>query len=151
MTPETFGPYGLDQTEAAAAFILSLAQNRNIVCLVGEPGAGKTTLIKAMCCQSGVSENTSSPTFSLVNEYHTDTGERIYHMDAYRIKSVREAVDFGAEEYLMSGHRCFIEWPEVIEAILPEDSLFLSIEPTEAGRIIRVGRSSDFALLSGGN
>lgn len=139
MTTETFGPYGIDQTEAAAAFVLSLARNRSVVCLAGEPGAGKTTLIKAMCRLSGVIENTSSPTFSLVNEYRTIGGEKIYHMDAYRIKSAREAIDFGAEEYLLSGHRCFIEWPEMIEAILPEDSLFLSIEPAEAGRIIRMG------------
>ena len=90
-------------------------------------GAGKTTLIKVLCEQLGVSDHVQSPTFSIVNEY----GDSVYHFDCYRLKSVYEAMDFGIEEYLDSGKYCFIEWPEIIEPLLPNEILKIKIEHTE--------------------
>jgi tRNA threonylcarbamoyladenosine biosynthesis protein TsaE len=83
-------------------------------------GAGKTTLIKVLLQSLGVNDTTSSPTFALVNEYENQQGEKIYHFDMYRLKSEMEALDFGIEDYLYSGHWCFIEWAEKIPNLLPE-------------------------------
>jgi tRNA threonylcarbamoyladenosine biosynthesis protein TsaE len=85
----------------------------------GEMGSGKTTLIKAVCKVRGVSETTSSPSFSIVNEYLTADSSKIYHFDFYRIKNEIEALDIGAEEYFYSGQPCFIEWPEKIPSLIP--------------------------------
>ena len=93
-------------------------------------GAGKTTFIKALCAELGVTDEVSSPTFSLVNEYHTSSGEKIYHFDFYRIENEEEVYDIGYEEYLYSGHRCFIEWPEMIGGLVPEDAVTIRIEET---------------------
>ena len=94
-------------------------------------GAGKTTLIKAICEELGVKENISSPTFSIVNEYHSAPGRKIYHFDFYRIKDLSEAYDMGYEEYFYSGACCFIEWPEKIDGLLPEEALKLEISVVE--------------------
>lgn len=138
MTLKKFGPYSLSQLDEAAAFVIGLSENRPIVCFSGEPGAGKTTLIKEICSQLGVVDITSSPTFSLVNEYVASKGGIIYHMDAYRLNSANEALDFGAEEYLDGSHRCFIEWPEVLGPLLPVNAIHFTIDSDEGQRTIQV-------------
>ena len=101
----------------------------------GQMGAGKTTFIKKLCEEMGTLDVVNSPTFAIVNVYDVERpykGE-VYHFDCYRLKDIREAMDFGAEEYLYSGNYCFIEWPEMIEALLPEDTIWVKIEPQENG------------------
>ncbi|MFN8256413.1 MAG: tRNA (adenosine(37)-N6)-threonylcarbamoyltransferase complex ATPase subunit type 1 TsaE [Bacteroidales bacterium] len=93
---------------------------KNWIGFFGEMGAGKTTLIKAVCQKLGVGDVISSPTFSLVNEYVTSKGEKIFHFDFYRMNNVSEAFDLGYEEYFYSGNLCMVEWPEKIEHLLPE-------------------------------
>ncbi len=97
----------------------------------GEIGAGKTTLIKAVCERLGVKEGMSSPTFSIVNEYDLRQGGRIYHFDFYRLKNEREAYDLGAEEYFDSGNFCFVEWPEKIPSLIPRQHIEVKIVPTD--------------------
>ncbi|QHI35027.1 tRNA threonylcarbamoyladenosine biosynthesis protein TsaE [Kordia antarctica] len=111
--------YNLSEIETIAAAILEESQHK-IITFHGEMGVGKTTLIKVLAKQLGVNELTNSPTFSIVNEYRTDK-EIIYHFDCYRIEDEIEAYDIGIEEYLYSDAWCFIEWPERIENLLPEE------------------------------
>lgn len=113
--------------------------NHKVVLFYGEMGNGKTTLIKQLCKKLGVSEATSSPTFSIVNEYKTDDQKTIYHFDFYRIKDENEVLDFGYEEYLYSGNICFIEWPEKIPTMLPENVVKIHINLDENNnRVISV-------------
>jgi tRNA threonylcarbamoyladenosine biosynthesis protein TsaE len=107
--------------------LLALASDVPVWCFRGEMGAGKTTLIKAICDQLHVTDAMSSPTFSIVNEYQTIEGEPIYHFDFYRIKSQDEAREIGVEEYFYSGHYCFIEWPELVADLLPAERVEISI------------------------
>lgn len=107
-----------DLKPAAQKFIEQIGAHK-VFAFYGEMGAGKTTFIKAICQHLGVSENITSPTFALVNEYLTSVDEPIYHFDCYRLKNLQEAYDIGAEEYFYSGHLCFVEWPEKIEDLLP--------------------------------
>jgi len=107
--------------------ILLLATDMDILKFEGDLGAGKTTLIKALCRQSGIEQNIQSPTFSIVNVYESVGGHVIYHFDCYRLKNVNEAYDFGMEEYLDSGNKCFIEWPQVIDELLPRPHLLIEI------------------------
>ena len=104
-------------------------------------GAGKTTFIKAVCEELGVEDVITSPTFAIVNEYRAEeTGELIYHFDFYRIKKLEEVYDMGYEDYFYSGALCFIEWPELIEELLPTDAVRVRIEETEGGkRIVKSG------------
>ncbi|WP_276091343.1 tRNA (adenosine(37)-N6)-threonylcarbamoyltransferase complex ATPase subunit type 1 TsaE [Pedobacter sp. JY14-1] len=119
-------PQELDEV---AKVILEHAGNERIFIFRGSMGAGKTTLIKSLASALGVKETVSSPTFSIVNEYHA--GDTIvYHFDFYRIRDLREAYDIGYEEYFYSGHYCFIEWPEKVEPLLPENYLTVSIKAT---------------------
>ena len=118
-----------DLPEAADA-ILEALNGRSIVAFWGEMGAGKTTLIRALCDRLGVTDTVTSPTFALVNEYHIETGEPIYHFDFYRINRIEEVFDFGYEEYFYSGNLCLIEWPEKIEGLLPEETLSVRIRIT---------------------
>ncbi len=98
----------------------------------GDMGAGKTTLIKAICEQLGVEDTINSPTFAIVNEYRSNTSsELIYHFDCYRIKEIEEALDFGFEDYMESGALCFIEWPQNVEVLLPEDTVKVYIHVNE--------------------
>ena len=105
---------------------LAYADKGRILLFYGEMGAGKTTLIKALCQQLGVEGSVSSPTFSIVNEYATKNG-RVYHFDFYRLKTQTEALDMGYEEYFYSGDYCFIEWPEKIPDLLPESYISIHI------------------------
>jgi tRNA threonylcarbamoyladenosine biosynthesis protein TsaE len=124
--------YSIEQLNQVAKQILE--QNPpKILLFNGEMGAGKTTLIKKLCETLGVNGATSSPTFSLVNEYQTTDKQKIYHFDCYRLKSEIEALDMGIDEYLHSGHWCFIEWAEKIASLLPEEHAVLTIEILEDG------------------
>ena len=119
--------FSLDEIDTVAKLILE--QNPNKVLLFnGNMGVGKTTLIKRLSHKLGVRGNTSSPTFSLVNEYRTFEGETVYHFDCYRLKTEVEALDIGIDDYLYSGNWCFIEWPEKIESLIPEKCSTINIE-----------------------
>lgn len=107
--------------EGVAKTLLSRMGAHRVCVLQGEMGSGKTTLVKAFGKALGVVDAMASPTFSLVNEYTTAYGERVYHFDLYRLKSVNEVFDIGVEEYLYSGKYCFVEWPEKILTLLPEE------------------------------
>ena len=96
-------------------------------------GAGKTTIIKAICHELGSSDYVTSPTFALINEYSTNNGSVIYHFDFYRIKKLEEAYDLGYEDYIYSGNYCFIEWPEMIESLLPKGIVEVKIRETDDG------------------
>ena len=97
----------------------------------GAMGAGKTTFIKVLCHRLGAVDIVQSPTFALINEYRTPSGESLFHFDFYRIKKIEEAYDIGYEDYLYSGSYCFIEWPELIEELLPEDAVKVRISGTD--------------------
>ena len=118
--------------EAAAEFLRELGDKR-IVAFYGSMGAGKTTFIKAICDVLGVTDTVNSPTFAIVNEYLAASGDSVYHFDFYRIKKIEEAYDFGYEDYFYSGNLCLIEWPELIEELLPEDTVRVKIEEIEGG------------------
>ncbi|KAA6330882.1 tRNA threonylcarbamoyladenosine biosynthesis protein TsaE [termite gut metagenome] len=125
--------------DAARQFIGELTDN-TVCAFYGKMGSGKTTFIKAVCEELGVTEIVNSPTFSIVNEYRSDkSGELIYHFDFYRIKKLEEVYDMGYEDYFYSGARCFIEWPELMEELLPENTLRIALEEHENGvRILRL-------------
>jgi len=111
-----------------------LEQNpKKVILFKAEMGTGKTTLIKSLCKVLGVEDIISSPTFSLVNEYETFSGEQVYHFDFYRLKSETEAMDFGVDDYLYSGSFCFLEWPEKIPNLIPEEHSVISIITLENG------------------
>ena len=118
--------------EAAREFIDNIGEN-TVFAFYGKMGAGKTTFIKAVCEELGVDDTVTSPTFAIVNEYEAAQGRPIYHFDFYRIKKVSEAYDMGCEEYFYSGHPCFIEWPELIEEVLPEETDNVTIEALPNG------------------
>ena len=111
--------FSIDELENVAQKIIAQKPNK-VILFNGEMGVGKTTLIKKLCSLLGVEGATSSPTFSLVNEYQTITNQIVYHFDCYRLKSETEALDMGIDEYLYSGNWCFIEWSEKIETLFPE-------------------------------
>ena len=119
--------------EAAKQFIAAMEDN-TVFAFYGKMGAGKTTFIKAICEELGVTDVINSPTFAIVNEYRSDeTGELIYHFDFYRIKKLDEVYDMGYEDYFYSGALCFIEWPELVEEVLPGDAVKVIIEEVEDG------------------
>ena len=123
---------------AAQQFAAAMG-DRTIFAFSGQMGSGKTTFIRALCEALGVTESVNSPTFAIVNEYLSGTGNPIYHFDFYRIKSLQEALDIGLEDYLYSGHLCLIEWPEYIEKLLPEETVKVAIEEQEDGsRIVKM-------------
>jgi len=118
----------LSELPNAAEQILEEIKERKIIAFYGNMGAGKTTLITELCRALNVVDTISSPTFSLVNEYHTQNDEIIFHFDFYRIEKQEEVYDFGYEEYFYSENLCLIEWPELIENLLPEDYITIKIE-----------------------
>lgn len=119
--------------EAAKKFIDAMGDN-TIFAFYGKMGAGKTTFIKAVCENLGVKDVINSPTFAIVNEYLAGNGEPIYHFDFYRIKKEQEVLDIGYEDYIYSDCLCFMEWPELIEDLLPEDTVKVTITELEDGR-----------------
>ncbi len=127
----------IDELEAVALHLAQLAATAKIFLFNGPMGAGKTTLIKAMCYKLGVNDEMSSPTFSLVNEYQATTG-LVYHFDLYRIEREEELFDLGYEEYFYSGYLCLVEWPEMAPSILPQTNVTVAFELHNASRIITV-------------
>ena len=113
--------------EAAREFVANMGES-TVFAFYGKMGAGKTTFIKAVCEELGVEDVITSPTFAIVNEYRSaTTDELIYHLDFYRIKKIEEVYDMGYEDYFYSGALCFIEWPELVEELLPEDAVKVEI------------------------
>ncbi len=121
---ETINPYALEDLPLVADQLFKLSKGKKIWAFYGAMGVGKTTLIKVICQHLGVTNEVTSPTFSLVNEYPTKTGKMVYHFDFYRIKNMEEVMDIGYEEYFDSGNICLLEWPEKIEPLLEEEDCF---------------------------
>lgn len=117
--------------DAAQQFVAQIGLRR-VFAFYGSMGAGKTTFIKAVCKQLGVSDAVTSPTFAIVNEYASDMGP-VYHFDFYRIKNLAEVMDIGFEDYVYSGNLCLMEWPELIEELLPENTIKVNISVAEDG------------------
>ena len=115
---------------------LSCFGDRRVFAFSGKMGAGKTTFIKQLCVELGVEDVVNSPTFAIVNVYEDYTGQEIYHFDCYRLKNIGEAIDFGAEDYLYSGCYCFIEWPDIISDLLPDDTVWVNISADSQGNRI---------------
>lgn len=135
-----FKHISLDQLEQTAQQLVAGITKQNLWCFEGEMGAGKTTFIKSICKVLGVTDEITSPTFSLVNEYQTASGKTVYHFDFYRIRSVEEVYDIGYEDYFDSGNICLIEWPSNIESILEgEDVAWIHLlKENESHRNIEV-------------
>ena len=129
--------------ESARQFVAAMGE-RTVFAFYGKMGAGKTTFIKAICEELGVADVINSPTFAIVNEYCSETtAELIYHFDFYRIKKLEEVYDLGYEDYLYSGARCFIEWPELIDDLLPGDAVRVEItEEPDGSRSVQMGDPS---------
>lgn len=122
---------------AARTFVENMGESR-VFAFFGKMGSGKTTFIKAVCETMGVADVITSPTFAIVNEYTSDiSGDTVYHFDFYRIKRLEEVYDMGYEDYFYSGRLCFIEWPELIEELLPEDAVRVYVtENGDGGRTV---------------
>lgn len=119
-----------DIDKSAQEFVRNIGNNR-VLAFYGKMGAGKTTFIKALCRQLNVVDQVNSPTFAIVNDYETANQSHVYHFDFYRIKNLEEAYDFGYEDYFYSGNFCLIEWPELVEPILPENTLMVTIQVSD--------------------
>lgn len=131
--------FSLDSIHDAAKTFINNMGTGKVFAFYGKMGVGKTTFIKAVCEELGVTDVITSPTFAIVNEYTTAAGDPIYHFDFYRIKRLEEVYDMGYEDYFyQSGSLCLIEWPELIEQLLPDDALRVSItEQADGTRLIR--------------
>lgn len=131
-------PHIGDLPEAARQFVDAMGERR-VFAFYGQMGAGKTTFIKAVCEALGVEDVINSPTFAIVNEYQNGQGQPIYHFDFYRLKRATEAYDIGIDDYVYSGNVCFMEWPEVVEELLPDDVVRVKIEEADDGsRILTI-------------
>lgn len=130
----------LNDIKFAAKEFAALMDNFTVFAFYGEMGAGKTTFIKALCEELGVSDVINSPSFSIINEYRSDTtAELIYHFDCYRFSNMAEACEIGVEDYFDSGALCLIEWPERLEELLPEDTVRVDLAEKEDGsRIMNI-------------
>jgi tRNA threonylcarbamoyladenosine biosynthesis protein TsaE len=135
----TFTIQSLETIDEVAAAFLKQYNNHRIIAFYGEMGAGKTTFIKALCKAMKVEDTVNSPSFAIINEYHTDADEVIFHFDFYRLKRLEEAYDLGYEDYVYSGNYCFIEWPSKIEELLPPLRLDVTItEETDGTRLLTI-------------
>ena len=119
---------GLKEVPRAARAVIEAAGPSRVLAFEGEIGAGKTTLIKEICRQLGVTDEVSSPTFALVNEYQDESGAPVYHADLYRLRGIEEALDIDIGGYLDSGRWCLVEWPALIEPLLPEGCCRIKME-----------------------
>lgn len=136
----------LAELPQVAIQLIELAGEKRVFLFDAPMGAGKTTLIKALCAELGVSEHVTSPTFSIVNEY-SGKNNFIYHFDFYRLKNEQEAYDLGYEEYFYSGNYCFVEWPQKINSLLPNDAFIVHIEINEdESRIIKIKDTRDDSI-----
>ena len=133
---KTYEAKSINDLPKIAKSIINKFKNERIFALYGEMGSGKTTFIKEICKYLGVKDTITSPTFALINEYTGNNEEKIYHFDFYRIESQEEAFDFGYEEYFFDDKYCFIEWPELIESLLP--GTYVKICITEDENEIRI-------------
>ena len=133
MEKHTITINGLDDYPRAAREFIKYMQQERIFAFYGKMGAGKTTFVKSICEELGVEDTVNSPTFAIVNEYESKEGDTIYHFDFYRIKSIEEVYNMGYEEYLYSNAYCFLEWPELVEELLPEECVRVDIEENEKG------------------
>lgn len=136
----TFEINSVEELSKVSDLLISWRDKYNIIAFYGNMGAGKTTLIKNLCSKLGVQDEVNSPTFALVNEYQTDTLDSIFHFDFYRIKSLEEVFDIGYEDYFYSGSLCLLEWPELIDPLMPEHYIKVEITlgETDDGRIIKI-------------
>ena len=126
--------HSLDSIKEAARQFIAAMEDNTVFAFYGKMGAGKTTFVKAICEELGVEDTITSPTFAIVNEYRSDlAGELIYHFDFYRIKKLDEVYDMGYEDYFYSGAICFIEWPELIEELLPGNTVKVCIKELPNG------------------
>ena len=139
MNSKEFHINSVEALTEVSEYLISLRDEADIIAFYGAMGAGKTTLIKNLCHRMGVTDEVNSPTFAIVNEYITEEGESVYHFDFYRIKKLEEAYDIGFENYFDSGNLCLIEWPEMIEPLLPEKYIRVEIQhgDTDDERIIK--------------
>jgi tRNA threonylcarbamoyladenosine biosynthesis protein TsaE len=130
----------LTELNKAASLLIDHFGNKRVFAFYGVMGAGKTTLIKAICKLLGTSDEVNSPTFSLINEYETNRHGPLYHFDFYRINKIEEAYDIGYENYFYSGNYCFVEWPEKIGQLLPTDSVkvFIEVDESDQKRILNI-------------
>lgn len=133
----------LEDYPAAAREFIAAMEGERIFAFYGNMGSGKTTLIKSICEVMGVEDCINSPTFAIVNEYASAEQETIFHFDFYRIKSIAEVYNMGYEEYLYSDAYCFIEWPELIEELLPEETVKVCItEEGDGSRTIKIEKNN---------
>jgi tRNA threonylcarbamoyladenosine biosynthesis protein TsaE len=131
--------YALHEIDQAALWLKSNIEDRKIICFNAEMGAGKTTLIKAFCNLLGVLDPMNSPSFGIVNEYLTQENNKVFHFDLYRIKHIEELIAIGFEEYLHSGKYCLIEWPQIAEQILQDETMaIVMIHGTGSSRTIEL-------------
>ena len=140
MNEKEFHVHSVEGLAEVSDYLISKREEADVIAFYGSMGAGKTTLIKDLCHRMGVTDEVNSPTFAIVNEYVTEGGESVYHFDFYRIKKLEEAYEIGYENYFYSGNLCLIEWPELIEPLLPERYLRVDIRlgATDDERIINV-------------
>lgn len=124
----TFEINNIDELSKVSELLISWRDKSNIIAFYGTMGAGKTILIKNLCGKLGVNDEVNSPTFALVNEYQTETLDSVFHFDFYRIKSLEEVFDIGYEDYFYGGSLCLLEWPELIDPLMPEH--FIKVEIT---------------------
>ena len=127
MNSKEFHVVSVEALTEVSDYLISLREQADVIAFYGSMGAGKTTLIKNLCHRMGVTDEVNSPTFAIVNEYVTEEGESVYHFDFYRIKKLEEAYDIGYENYFYSGNLCLIEWPEMIEPLMPEKYIRVEI------------------------
>ena len=136
MSTKTITFTSLEQLEEIPKQLLEFTGNRKVFAFYGEMGIGKTTLINAICKYLHVSEPTSSPTYSIINEYVTTANVNLYHFDFYRLKAEAEAYDIGVEDYFYSGNYCFIEWPEKVASLLPSNCVEIRMTLDKNKRIL---------------
>lgn len=133
-----FACNNLNDLDTIASKLLKKYPNNRIFAFFGEMGAGKTTFIKTICTRLGTTDEVTSPTFSIVNEYLLADKESVFHFDFYRLKSIEEAFDLGYEDYFYSDSFCFIEWPEKIEKILPDNTVNVIFEVDKANYLRKI-------------